>query len=186
VPRLRAVTSDAYLTSGVGYAHHLHRDNLVLGADVPAELVAAYLRDVFRELDGLPSQVLERAVKNGSSKFNYYAWNSTGRADAAKHIKSDTREQPKPEQPMELDPQVRVISEPGGALVFSAANMHSTVPNTSGRTPLQHRIPDRKPGRREVQERRSQPGFASHWNLVARLHEGNRSERDARRRCRSL
>jgi hypothetical protein len=26
VPRLRAVTSDAYLTSGVGYAHHLHRD----------------------------------------------------------------------------------------------------------------------------------------------------------------
>ena len=74
------------------------------------------------------------AVKNGSSKFNYYAWNSTGRADAAKHIKSDTREQPKPEQPMELDPQVRVISEPGGALVFSAANMHSTVPNTSGKT----------------------------------------------------
>ncbi|MGC2400876.1 MAG: hypothetical protein WA510_13880, partial [Acidobacteriaceae bacterium] len=58
----------------------------------------------------------------------------TGRADAAKHIKSDTREQPKPEQPMELDPQVRVITEPGGALVFSAANMHSTVPNTSGRT----------------------------------------------------
>src|SRR6266496_364189 len=26
VPRLRAVTSDAYLTSGVGYAHHPHRD----------------------------------------------------------------------------------------------------------------------------------------------------------------
>src|SRR5271156_3131512 len=35
---------------------------------------------------------------------------------------------------MDLDPQVRVISEPGGALVFSAANMHSTVPNTSGKT----------------------------------------------------
>ena len=26
VPRLRAVTSDGYLTSGVGYAHHPHRD----------------------------------------------------------------------------------------------------------------------------------------------------------------
>ena len=73
-------------------------------------------------------------VKNGSSKFNYYAWNSTGRADAAKHIKSDTREQPKPEEPMELDPQIRLISEPGGPLLFSAANMHSTVPNTSGKT----------------------------------------------------
>jgi hypothetical protein len=57
-----------------------------------------------------------------------------GRADAAKHIKSDTREQPKPEEPMELDPQVRLITEPGGAQIFSAANMHSTVPNTSGKT----------------------------------------------------
>jgi hypothetical protein len=27
-----------------------------------------------------------------------------------------------------------LITEPGGAQVFSAANMHSTVPNTSGRT----------------------------------------------------
>ena len=26
VPRLRMVTSDGYLTSGVGYAHHPHRD----------------------------------------------------------------------------------------------------------------------------------------------------------------
>jgi ectoine hydroxylase-related dioxygenase (phytanoyl-CoA dioxygenase family) len=35
---------------------------------------------------------------------------------------------------MELDPQVRAVLEPGGAVVFSAANMHSTVPNTSGKT----------------------------------------------------
>jgi hypothetical protein len=35
---------------------------------------------------------------------------------------------------MELDPQIRVINEPGGLVAFSAANMHSTVPNTSGRT----------------------------------------------------
>src|SRR5262249_39141079 len=27
VPRLRGVTSDAYLTSGVGFAHHPHRDS---------------------------------------------------------------------------------------------------------------------------------------------------------------
>lgn len=73
-------------------------------------------------------------VKNGSREFNYYQWNSTGRESAAKHIHSDTRKQPKPEQPLELDPQVRVISEPGGVLLFSAAQLHSTVHNTSGQT----------------------------------------------------
>ncbi len=35
---------------------------------------------------------------------------------------------------MELDPQFRLVTEPGGAILFSAAQMHSTVPNTSGRT----------------------------------------------------
>ena len=100
------------------------------------------------------------AVKNGSSKFNYYQWNATSRADAAKHIKSDTREQPKPEQPMELDPQVRVITEPGGALVFSAAQMHSTVANTSGRTRFS--IDFRTVNLLDVKARKGAPNIDSH------------------------
>ena len=35
---------------------------------------------------------------------------------------------------MELDPQVRLVCDVGGAYQFSAAQMHSTVPNTSGLT----------------------------------------------------
>lgn len=42
--------------------------------------------------------------------------------------------QPKPEEPIELDPQLRPLVEPGGLILFSAAQMHSSVPNTSGRT----------------------------------------------------
>ncbi|MGA9630573.1 MAG: hypothetical protein WBQ63_04050, partial [Candidatus Acidiferrales bacterium] len=49
------------------------------------------------------------------------------------HIKTDTRKQPKAEEPMELDPQIRLIVPPGGVILFSGAQMHSTVPNTSGR-----------------------------------------------------
>src|SRR5207248_11556239 len=74
----------------------------------------------------------ERAVKHGSSECNYYEWNSTGRKDASKHVKSDTRKQPKPEEPMELEPQIRFVPPAGGIVLFSAAHMHSTVPNTSG------------------------------------------------------
>jgi len=46
----------------------------------------------------------------------------------------DTRKQPRPEEPMQLEPQIRVVTPPGGILLFSAAQMHSTVPNTSGYT----------------------------------------------------
>jgi hypothetical protein len=35
---------------------------------------------------------------------------------------------------MEIDPQIRIVSQPGGVMIFSAAQMHSTVPNTSGKT----------------------------------------------------
>ena len=71
-------------------------------------------------------------VENGSSEFDYYDWNAVGRASAAKHIKSDTRKQPKAEQELELEPEVRVVCPVGSVLIFSAAQMHSTVPNTSG------------------------------------------------------
>jgi hypothetical protein len=134
VPRLRMVTSDAYLTSGVGYAHHLHRDTWYSAPmcqlnwwlpiyDIESESSMAF-----------HPRYWSQAVRNGSSEFNYYEWNSTGRKNAAQQIKADTRKQPKPEEPLELDPQVRLICKAGGIVLFSAAQMHSTVPNTSGRT----------------------------------------------------
>jgi hypothetical protein len=133
VPRLRMVTSHGYLTSGVGYAHHPHRDTWYAAPmcqlnwwlpiyDIESESSMAFHPRYWTE-----------AVKNGSAEFNYYEWNSTGRKDAAKHVSSDTRKQPKPEEPMELDPQVRFVPPAGGIVLFSAAQMHSTVPNTSGR-----------------------------------------------------
>ena len=134
VPRLRAVTSDAYLTSGVGYAHHLHRDTWY---SAPMCQINWWLPIYPIESESSMAfhpRYWSEPVENGSSDFNYYEWNSKSRAGAAQHIKSDTRPQPKPLQEMELDPQFRLLTEPGGAILFSAAQMHSTVPNTSGRT----------------------------------------------------
>ena len=74
----------------------------------------------------------DQAIKNGSDKYNYYEWNKESRKNAAQHIKTDTRVQPHAEEPIELDPQVRLITPVGGATVFSAAQLHSTVPNTAG------------------------------------------------------
>jgi hypothetical protein len=133
VPRLRMVTSHGYLTSGVGYAHHPHRDTWY---SAPLSQLNWWLPiyDIESESSmAFHPHYWSQAVKNGSSEFNYYEWNSTGRKDAAKHVTSDTRKQPKPEEEMELDPQIRFVPPAGGIVLFSAAHMHSTVPNTSGR-----------------------------------------------------
>jgi hypothetical protein len=132
VPRLRMVTSDGYLTSGVGYAHHPHRDTWYsaplaqLNWWLPIYQIASESSLAFHP------RYWSEPVRNGSAGFDYYEWNTVGRKDAAKQVKSDTRKQPKPEQELELEPEVRLVVPPGGIVLFSAAQLHSTVPNTSG------------------------------------------------------
>ena len=134
VPRLRTATDGGYLTSGIAYAFHPHRDTwysapfnqlnwwLPVYAIEPDNAMAFHLR------------YWDRAIRNGSREYNYAEWNRVSRSTAAQHIKSDTRQQPKPEEPVELDPQVRLICKPGGVILFSGAHLHSTVPNSSGYT----------------------------------------------------
>jgi Phytanoyl-CoA dioxygenase (PhyH) len=134
VPRLRMVTSDAYLTSGVGYAHHLHRDTWYSAPMAQLNWWIPIYGFESESSMAFHPRYWSEAVENGSSEFNYYDWNSQGRKQAAQHIKADTRKQPKAKRELELDPQIRVVCPPGGIILFSAAQMHSTVPNTSGKT----------------------------------------------------
>jgi len=134
VPRMRTATSDDYLNSGIAYAFHPHRDTwysapfcqlnwwIPIYQIVPANVMAFHPR------------YWSQGVRNGSRDYNYDEWNRTSRQTAAQHVKTDTRKQPKAEEPLELDPQVRLIPPPGGIIIFSGAQMHSTVPNDSGKT----------------------------------------------------
>ncbi len=159
VPRLRMVTSDGYLTSGVGFAHHAHRDTWYsapmcqLNWWLPIYDIASESSMAFHP------RYWDTPVKNGSSEFNYYEWNSVGRKDAAKHIKSDTRKQPKPEEPIELDPQIRCVVPAGGIVLFAAAQLHSTVPNTSGIA--RYSIDFRTVSRSDLEHGRSAPNIDS-------------------------
>lgn len=134
VPRMRTATSENYLTSGIAYAFHPHRDTWY---SAPFSQINWWL-PIF---DIQPSNAMafhprywSQPVRNGSREYNYAEWNRTSRQEAAKHITSDTRKQPKAEEPLELDPQVRLLPPVGGMILFSGAHMHSTVPNDSGRT----------------------------------------------------
>ncbi|MGB9243855.1 MAG: hypothetical protein WCC03_10905, partial [Candidatus Acidiferrales bacterium] len=53
---------------------------------------------------------------------------------ASQHVKADTRVQPRAQATVQQDPQLRVVANVGGAMLFSAAHLHSTVPNTCGIT----------------------------------------------------
>jgi hypothetical protein len=134
VPRLRMVTHGGYLTSGVGYAHHPHRDTWYSAPMCQLNWWLPIYPFEAESSMAFHPRYWGQPVRNGSSGFNYYRWNMDGRKNAAKHITSDTRVQPRAKEPLELEPQVRVVCPPGGIVLFSAAQLHSTVPNTSGST----------------------------------------------------
>jgi hypothetical protein len=161
VPRLRMVTSDGYLTSGVGYAHHPHRDTWY---SAPMAQLNWWLPiyDIETEQSmAFHPHYFDKPIKNGSSEFNYYEWNATGRKGAATQIKADTRKQPKPEEELEhLEPQLRLVPPAGGIVLFSPAHLHSTVPNTSGRA--RYSIDFRTVNRTDLELGRSAPNLDSH------------------------
>jgi hypothetical protein len=134
VPRMRTAFPGDYLKSGIAYAFHPHRDTWY---SAPFCQINWWMPIYLINSDNcmaLHPGYWNRPVRNGSAGYNYYKWNLESRQNAAKHVKTDTRVQPRPEEPMELEPQVRLVCEEGGIYQFSAAHMHSTVPNTSGAT----------------------------------------------------
>jgi len=134
VPRLRTAFPSDYLASGIAYAFHPHRDTWY---SAPFSQINWWMPvyEIYPEnsMAFHPRYWDEEAV-NSSNTYNYYEWNRMSRQNAAQHVKTDTRAQPRPEVPLNPDPTVRVIANPGGVMLFSAAQLHSTVPNTCGLT----------------------------------------------------
>ena len=135
VPRMRSSTSDNYLTTGIAFAWHPHRDTWY---SAPACQINWWLPIYEIESDNAMAfhpRYWTQPVKNSSGGYNYYTWNKLHRGEnVAKLIKEDPRPLPRATEPMELDPQIRLICPVGGVILFSGAQMHSSVPNTSGMT----------------------------------------------------
>jgi hypothetical protein len=133
VPRLRSAFPKDYLSAGLAYAFHPHRDTWY-SAPFCQQNWWLPVYD-FEPGNGLAfhPRYWTQALANGSRHYNYYRWNAEGRAAAARQVKQDTRPQPKAEEPVELEPDLRPIVAAGGLILFSAAQLHSTVANTTGR-----------------------------------------------------
>jgi len=135
VPKMRSSTSDNYLTTGIAYAWHPHRDTWYSAPPCQINWWIPIYDIQSNNAMAFHPQYWNVPVKNSSKGYNYYLWNQQGRGEhVAKFLKEDPRPLPKPTEPLVLDPQVRLIVPAGGIVLFSAAQMHSSVPNTSGKT----------------------------------------------------
>jgi hypothetical protein len=134
VPRLRTMAPGEYLNAGLAYQFHAHRDTWF---SAPHQQLNWWLPVYAIESENSMAfhlQYFDRPVRNSSAGYDYEEWTKTGRQQAAKQVQKETRKQPQAQEPLELDPDVRVVTPPGGTLIFSAAQLHSTVPNTTSRT----------------------------------------------------
>lgn len=135
VPKMRSSTSDKYLTTGIAYAWHPHRDTWYSAPQCQINWWIPIYDIQSDNAMAFHPNYWNRPVRNSSKGYNYYLWNQQHRGrHVSQFLKEDPRPLPKPTESMELDPQIRLIAPAGGIILFSAAQMHSSVPNTSGKT----------------------------------------------------
>ena len=130
VPRLRSAYPSHFLSSGIAYAFHPHRDTWYSAPMCQINWWLPVYPLAPNNGMGFYPRYFSEPVKNNSEIYNYYEWNAKNRVTASQHVKSDTREQPKAQQ--DLQPiTVQYLPPPGGVILFSGAHLHETVPNTT-------------------------------------------------------
>ena len=146
VPRMRSSTARGYLTTGIAYAFHAHRDTWYSAPMCQVNWwLPIYDIDQDNALAFHPAY-WNRPVANTSGDFDYQRWNSDNRFDAVRHLKTEDRPHSRPTERIDWEPSIVAITPPGGALLFSASHLHSSIPNTSDRTrfSIDFRVVNRK------------------------------------------
>jgi hypothetical protein len=77
-------------------------------------------------------QSFDRAVANSSREFDYYK-NNISRLTTATQIDDETQSRPGAAEHEPVD-ELPVLPAPGAVLLFSGAQLHKSIPNTSGRS----------------------------------------------------
>ena len=119
-----------HLTTGIAYAFPWHRDTWYAAARQQINLWFPVWEVRADNGMGFDPAGFGREVRNNSSEFDYYRRNEE-RKSLAKVVGKDTRS-----QPGAIDWQVAhediLLIQPGQILLFSADQLHRSIPNTSG------------------------------------------------------
>lgn len=131
LPKPRTSFPAGHLTTGVAFAFPWHRDTWY---SAPAQQINWWL-PIFpvREDNAMSFDLrsFDRAVPNSSDSFDYYQ-NNASRHTTAKQVTKESQARPgaighHPDQ------ELIVLPAPGEVLLFSGAQLHASIPNTSGR-----------------------------------------------------
>ena len=134
VPRLRVVPSDNFLAAGVSYAYKMHRDTWYSSPHQQINWWMPVMNVVpTRAMEFLP-EYWTRPITNSSKDFDYAEWCAVGRRQATQQTTVDTRKHPLPLEEADGGSALRVAGTSADMLLFSAAHLHATAPNTSGKT----------------------------------------------------
>lgn len=131
LPKPRTSFPAGHLTTGVAFAFPWHRD---VWYSAPAQQLNWWLPIFAVREDNSMSfdlQSFDREVPNTSDTFDYYR-NNAQRLRAAGQVGKEEQARPgavghKP------DHDLIVLPAPGAVLLFSGAQLHTSIPNTSGR-----------------------------------------------------
>ncbi len=130
VPKPRTSFPVGHLTTGIAYAFPWHRD---VWYSAPAQQINWWLPVLnVREDNAMrfDPEAFDRFVVNSSNQFDYYQINAA-RMHTASQIA--TEEQARPAA-LEYTPphELILVPPPGAVMLFSGAQLHASIPNTSG------------------------------------------------------
>jgi hypothetical protein len=132
VPKPRTAFPVGHLTTGIAFAFPWHRD---LWYSAPSQQLNWWL-PVFRLGEnnsmGFDPLCFDQRVENSSDTFDYYR-NNLDRAATATQVGREWQSRP---AALDHTPvyELVVLPTPGSILLFSGAQLHRSVPNTSGRS----------------------------------------------------
>ncbi len=131
VPRPRTSFPVGHLTTGVAAAFPWHRDSWY---SAPFQQLNWWL-PVFPIQDdnamAFDLNSFRQAVPNTSATFDYYR-NNTQRLTAAQNVTKDEQARPGAIDHKAAQ-ELIVLPSPGAVLLFAGAQLHTSIPNTSGR-----------------------------------------------------
>lgn len=131
VPKPRTSFPEGHLTTGVAFAFPWHRD---VWYSAPRQQLNWWL-PIFpaRENNSMSFdlQNFDRAVPNTSDTFDYYK-NNAMRLTTSAQVTRERQPRPGAVDHKPLHDLV-VLPSPGAVLLFSGAQLHTSIPNTSGR-----------------------------------------------------
>jgi hypothetical protein len=131
VPRLRSATAHGYLSSGIAYAFHPHRDTWYSAPQAQINWWLPVYEIQPENSMAIYPQWFGRSAPNSSETYNYYRWNEESRGAASQQIGTDTRVQPRLTAELDLGPELRIVAPVASPMAFSGHQLHATVPNST-------------------------------------------------------